>query len=405
MLHPIRECAGAKCRALYLNGTEKELAFPEIIAPEQPVRGLHDLSGLAHEVEPGVWAELRFEGDAFEMEDQRNWIDASFKTFCTPLRVPYPLEIKAGTRLQQSVTLRLVAQTSRLCVKQASSLSISGEATQQSAGETPALLHRQDACATTAARATAVPPFTPFDKHRPAAIHSRNLPHWTQEGATYFVTFRLADSLPSELARQLGLEREEWLKRYPGKLTPARQQELHQFLFEWQEEHLDRGHGECWLGRSDVGTLVEAALQHFDGERYALGSYVVMPNHVHLLVRPFGRHSLSEISHTWKSFTAKGANKLLKRSGIFWQEESFDHIVRSEKELERFGRYIAENPVKAGLTEGRYRAGGGAAFRAEGAALVAQASSLFISGEAAQQSAGRMPVLLRRRPSGSRTLP
>ena len=107
VLHPIRDCAGAKCRARYLNGTEKELAFPEIIAPEQPVRWLHDLSGLAHEVEPDVWAELRFEGDAFETEDQRNWIDASFKTFCTPLRVPYPLEIKAGTRVRQSVTLRL----------------------------------------------------------------------------------------------------------------------------------------------------------------------------------------------------------------------------------------------------------------------------------------------------------
>ena len=106
VLHPI-DCAGAKCRAIHADGREKETAFPKIIAAEQPVTGLHDLAGLAHEVEPGVWAELRFSGDLFETEDQRNWIDASFKTFCTPLRVPYPVEVKAGTRIRQEVRLTI----------------------------------------------------------------------------------------------------------------------------------------------------------------------------------------------------------------------------------------------------------------------------------------------------------
>ena len=108
VLHPIHECAGAACRARYANGTERELCFPDTIAAEQPVKWLHDLAGLAHEVAPGVWAELAFEGDLFEMEDQRNWIDASFKTFCTPLRLPFPMEIKAGTRVRQEVRLRIV---------------------------------------------------------------------------------------------------------------------------------------------------------------------------------------------------------------------------------------------------------------------------------------------------------
>lgn len=108
VLHPIRECAGATCRARYANGTERELCFPDTIAAEQPVKWLHDLAGLNHEVAPGVWTELDFEGDLFEMEDQRNWIDASFKTFCTPLRLPFPKEIKAGTRVHQEVRLRLV---------------------------------------------------------------------------------------------------------------------------------------------------------------------------------------------------------------------------------------------------------------------------------------------------------
>ena len=107
VLHPIRECAGAKCRARYTNGTEHELSFPDTIAAEQPVMDLHDLAGLSHEIEPGVWAELKFEGDVFEMEDQRNWIDASFKTFCTPLREPFPVEVKAGTMIRQNVLLRL----------------------------------------------------------------------------------------------------------------------------------------------------------------------------------------------------------------------------------------------------------------------------------------------------------
>lgn len=106
VLHPIRECAGAKCHARYTNATEKELAFPDTIAAEQPVNGLSDLAGLAHEIEPGIWAEMKFEGDVFEMEDQRNWIDASFKTFCTPLRLPRPVEIKAGTRVRQEIRLK-----------------------------------------------------------------------------------------------------------------------------------------------------------------------------------------------------------------------------------------------------------------------------------------------------------
>ena len=107
VLHPIRECAGAKCRAIHPGGAGRELRFPDVIAAEQPVTGLHDLAGLAHEIEPGVWAELKFEGDVFETEDQRNWIDASFKTFCTPLRLPYPVEMKTGTRIRQSVSLKL----------------------------------------------------------------------------------------------------------------------------------------------------------------------------------------------------------------------------------------------------------------------------------------------------------
>jgi hypothetical protein len=112
ILHPA-ECAGTRCRIDHVVGEHcavpaEEAALPVLIQPFQPLRPFEELSALAHEVEPAVWANLRFEGDIFEMEDQRNWTDASFKTFCTPLRLPYPVEIAEGTRVIQRVTLQVV---------------------------------------------------------------------------------------------------------------------------------------------------------------------------------------------------------------------------------------------------------------------------------------------------------
>ena len=124
------------------------------------------------------------------------------------------------------------------------------------------------------------------------------------------------------------------------------------------------GIGACWLRNPELSAIVENALRHFDGDRYLLGSYVIMPNHVHVLVRPTMEHKLPDILQSWKSFTAKEANKSLGRSGGFWQDESFDHIVRDEQQLQKFSRYIEENPLKAGLPEGQYRIGGDAVARA-----------------------------------------
>ncbi len=104
VLHPDRECAGQPCTVEHTDGAVEEGAFPRYIAPHQP---FFDLRAIAHEVVPGVRAEVRFAGDAFEMEDQRNWTDASFKTYCTPLALPFPREVRAGTTIAQSVTLTL----------------------------------------------------------------------------------------------------------------------------------------------------------------------------------------------------------------------------------------------------------------------------------------------------------
>ncbi len=107
VLHPTPECTGTRCVAFDADGTHRERRFPERIAAEQPVTGFHNLTGLDQEVQPGCWLEFRFTGDRFETEDQRNWIDASFKTFCTPLRLPIPVTIAAGTRIRQEVMVRL----------------------------------------------------------------------------------------------------------------------------------------------------------------------------------------------------------------------------------------------------------------------------------------------------------
>ena len=115
VLHPA-ELAGVPCRLRYANGSEYVTSFPELVAAEQPITAIHDLGVISHEVAPGLWADVTFSGDLFEMEDQRNWIDASYKTFCTPLRLPFPLEVAAGTRITQAVELRLreTTQTIRL---------------------------------------------------------------------------------------------------------------------------------------------------------------------------------------------------------------------------------------------------------------------------------------------------
>ncbi len=103
VLHP-DACGGAPCQLLHTDGSTEKATFPEAIAPHQPFL---ELRAISHQVAPGQWAELRMEGDIFETEDQRNWTDASFKTFCTPLRLGYPVEIAAGTRVAQTITLRV----------------------------------------------------------------------------------------------------------------------------------------------------------------------------------------------------------------------------------------------------------------------------------------------------------
>ncbi len=126
VLHPVHECAGNKCAVEHANGNVKHSAFPALISPHQPIQ---DIRAITHEAAPGVSAELRFSGDVFEMEDQRNWTDMSFKTYCTPLALPMPVRVREGTRITQSVTLTLNGSPTAPASPRASEIEITlGEA-------------------------------------------------------------------------------------------------------------------------------------------------------------------------------------------------------------------------------------------------------------------------------------
>src|SRR5207237_665423 len=154
------------------------------------------------------------------------------------------------------------------------------------------------------------------------------------EGCTYFVTFRLGDSIPREKLRQWERELEEWLEENPEPHSAQQRAEYHEQFTESFQRWLDAGHGACWLRDPALSAVVDEALRFFDGKRYMLGQFVVMPNHVHAIVRPLEGHLLKDILHSWKSFTANRLNRLLARSGTFWQDESFDCIARNEAQLE-----------------------------------------------------------------------
>lgn len=183
-------------------------------------------------------------------------------------------------------------------------------------------------------------------------ITANLLPHWQQGEAWIFVTWRLADSLPADKLRQWEEEKEEWLAAHPQPRDEPTTRDYQERFTRRIEDWLDAGHGACILRQVEAREIVGDALAFFDGQRYELGHWVVMPNHVHLLFRPLAGHRLPEIIHSWKSFTAKEINKLLGRTGPVWQKDYWDRLVRNERHLEACQRYIVENPLKAHLPAG-----------------------------------------------------
>ncbi len=216
------------------------------------------------------------------------------------------------------------------------------------------------------------PGFQGLDPDKPVTFYFRHLPHWRQDGATYFVTFRLADALPQSKLRELraikkeflanhGLGGTDWQSVLRGRRDQAKAAWQSVSSETWEsfthqqmqrvEKWLDQGMGDCHLKRRDVSQIVHEALHHFDLETYELGCFVIMPNHAHVIIRPLVPDSqpLEKILQSRKRRMARRINATLELSGSLWQDESFDRIIRDEEHLDRCVQYIGNNARRAGL--------------------------------------------------------
>jgi REP element-mobilizing transposase RayT len=188
-----------------------------------------------------------------------------------------------------------------------------------------------------------------------------HLPHWTAPDAVYSVTFRLADSLPSHVLDRWTAERDEILHRLVEQgrtLTAHEHKRLAELFSQRVDAFLDAGSGACILRDDACAQIVADAIAFFDGQRYDLGAWCVMPNHVHVMLAPREERSLSDILHSWKSFSAKAINRLRGESGTLWQREYYDHIIRDDEDFAHHTQYILDNPIKAGLKNWKWLGAG-----------------------------------------------
>ena len=187
--------------------------------------------------------------------------------------------------------------------------------------------------------------FIPWQEIR---ITKNRLPHWQQPGVTYFVTWRLADALPSELIHRWKEEFWEWLTRNPKPWSAEQEVEYQVRFGDRFEAWLDAGHGSCALRERGVNGKMGDALMFHDGDRYLQHAWIVMPNHVHALFTIAEGWALEQILHTWKSFTAH-------HLGLRWQRGYHDRMIRSPAHFQHCRGYARENPISARLPDGSFR--------------------------------------------------
>ena len=189
-----------------------------------------------------------------------------------------------------------------------------------------------------------------------SGIHSRGyLPHVKREGASYFVTFRLADALPLEVLLKFEQERaERWRLLQQGAqhgwVTKDTEEIINREFRRKLERYLDQGCGACHLRRPEIAELLAGCVLHFEGQRYLLSEWMVMPNHVHAVLWPMPNELLGDILRSWKQYSSRRAKPMLGLGEEpFWQPESYDHWVRDDQEKARICRYVRNNRVSARL--------------------------------------------------------
>jgi putative transposase len=204
-----------------------------------------------------------------------------------------------------------------------------------------------------------------FDPKAELLIYEHCRPHWSQAGAIVFITFRTADSIPQEVIDRWEREKRGWVaargyeaapdwSETVAKLSAKDRADFHRHFDRCREEYLDTCHGRCLLRRPDLAKIVADALLHFDGQRYRMGDFVVMPNHVHMLAAFASAASMKEQCDSWLHYSAFRINQAIGERGKFWQQEPFDHLVRSPEQYDYLRDYIADNPRKACLRVGEY---------------------------------------------------
>ena len=194
----------------------------------------------------------------------------------------------------------------------------------------------------------------------------RRLPHREQAGAITFVTFRLFDSMPKPIVTKWHQEIAQWLSEHQlsgmtveqvfasTTVASSLKRELRKFKNRRWHNQLDNCHGGCVLKQLHCRQEVSKSLLHFDGQRYDIDRFVVMPNHVHVLIQMRHGYGLRQQFREIQRFSAREINKILGRSGSLWQGEPFDHIVRHADQLVYLQQYVADNPSKAHLSPDQY---------------------------------------------------
>jgi putative transposase len=183
-----------------------------------------------------------------------------------------------------------------------------------------------------------------FDWKQARLVHRDNLPHVRQANVIYFVTCRLADSLPAERVAELKRGREQWRRLNPEPHSPQQEREYRRIWTARIENLLDAGYGACPLRDPECRDMLEVTMRHDDGKKYQLGELVIMPNHVHALVHLLSGCELGDIIKAWKSVSARRIGKRLGHTGTYWMDEYFDHAIRGEEQLQKFLQYIRDNP-------------------------------------------------------------
>ena len=178
------------------------------------------------------------------------------------------------------------------------------------------------------------------------------LPHWQQDRACIFATWRTADSLPKTVLDHWSEQRTIWLSLHSQPWDEATDREYHERFASEMDKHLDQGYGACQLRESGNALIVADALRHFDGDRYELSDFVVMPNHVHVLFAPGSDQKLADIIQSWKRHSARLINVRMGASGRLWQPDYWDRLIRSQRHFNWVKGYITANPK--GLREGEF---------------------------------------------------